>query len=60
MFPTAHFPGYTTDFCDGRHHVVLGASYATVPRLSERRTVRNFYQRQYPYAWVGARVVYDA
>lgn len=59
MFPTAHFPGYTTDFCDGRHHAVLGASYATVPRLAERSTVRNFYQRGYPYAWIGARVAYD-
>ena len=78
MSPTKHFPGYSTDFFDGKHHVVvseplssllkpilsypeqLGASYATVPRLAERRTVRNFYQYNYPYAWVGARVAYDA
>lgn len=59
LFPTNHFPGYSTDFFDGKHHVVLGASYATIPRLAERRTVRNFYQHNYPYAWVGARVVYD-
>ena len=38
----------------------IGGSYATVPRLSERRTVRNYYQHNYPYAWVGGRVVYDA
>lgn len=37
----------------------LGASYATIPRLSERKTVRNFYQHNYPYPWVGARVAYD-
>ncbi|KAF6760178.1 DUF323 domain-containing protein [Ephemerocybe angulata] len=40
------------------HHVVLGASYATIPRLT-RKTVRNFYQHNYPYPWVSARVVYD-
>ncbi|KAI5118277.1 hypothetical protein M0805_006019 [Coniferiporia weirii] len=59
LSPTQHFPGYSTDFFDGKHQVVLGASYATIPRLAGRRTVRNFYQHNYPYAWVGARVVYD-
>ncbi|KAL1746203.1 C-type lectin protein [Schizophyllum fasciatum] len=59
LTPTALFPGYSTDFFDGKHHVVLGASYATIPRLG-RRTVRNFYQHNYPYPWVAARVVYDA
>lgn len=56
---TTIFPGYSSDFFDGKHQVVLGASYATIPRLSERRTVRNFYQHNYPYPWVGARIVYD-
>ncbi|KIY66916.1 hypothetical protein CYLTODRAFT_454937 [Cylindrobasidium torrendii FP15055 ss-10] len=56
--PTKLFTGYSEDFFDGVHHVVLGASYATIPRLC-RRTVRNFYQHNYPYAWVSARVVYD-
>ena len=51
---------YSSDFFDGKHQVVLGASYATIPRLGDRRTVRNFYQRNYPYAWVGARVAFDA
>lgn len=59
LSPTEHFPGYSTDFFDGKHHVVLGASYATIPRLAGRRTIRNFYQPNYPYPWVGARVVYD-
>jgi formylglycine-generating enzyme required for sulfatase activity len=49
---------YSTDFFDDKHHVVLGASYATIPRLG-RKTMRNFYQHNYPYPWVGARVVYD-
>lgn len=59
LVPTKLFPGYSTDFFDGVHHVVLGASYATIPRL-QRRTVRNFYQHNYPYAWVGGRVVFDS
>lgn len=53
------YPGYTADFFDGAHNVVLGGSYATISRISERRSFRNWYQRNYPYAWVGARVVYD-
>ncbi|TRM69215.1 C-type lectin protein [Schizophyllum amplum] len=57
--PTKLFPGYSTDFFDTKHQVALGASYATIPRLG-RRTVRNFYQHNYPYPWVAARVVYDA
>lgn len=78
LSPTEHFPGYSVDFFDGKHHVVvslgrpssccrltqwvmqLGASYATIPRLAGRRTARNFYQHNYPYPWVGARIVYDA
>jgi formylglycine-generating enzyme required for sulfatase activity len=59
MIPTNHFTGYSVDFFDGKHQVVLGASYATIPRLASRRTLRNFYQHNYPYPWVGARVAYD-
>ncbi|THU89377.1 hypothetical protein K435DRAFT_802795 [Dendrothele bispora CBS 962.96] len=58
LVPTNLFTGYSVDFFDTKHQVVLGASYATIPRL-ERRTVRNFYQHNYPYPWVAARVVYD-
>ncbi|KZV82906.1 DUF323 domain-containing protein [Exidia glandulosa HHB12029] len=54
------YPGYSSDFFDGKHMVVLGGSYATIPRIAQRRTVRNFYQHNYPYAWVAGRVVYDA
>ncbi|KAA1478651.1 DUF323-domain-containing protein [Dentipellis sp. KUC8613] len=56
---TTIFPGYSSDFFDTKHQVVLGASYATIPRLAGRRTVRNFYQHNYPYPWVGARVAFD-
>lgn len=54
------YPGYSSDFFDGHHRVVLGGSYVTPPRLAQRRTFRNWYQHNYPYAWVGARVAYDA
>jgi len=58
LVPTQLFTGYSTDFFDTKHQVVLGASYATIPRLG-RRTLRNFYQHNYPYPWIGGRVVYD-
>ncbi|KAL0069089.1 hypothetical protein AAF712_003775 [Marasmius tenuissimus] len=57
--PSELYPGYSADFFDGCHHVVIGGSYATIPRIAERRSVRNWYQRNYPYPWVGARIVYD-
>ncbi|EIN13018.1 DUF323 domain-containing protein [Punctularia strigosozonata HHB-11173 SS5] len=57
--PSVLYPGYSLDFFDGRHQVVIGGSYATIPRIADRRTVRNFYQRNYPYAWCGARVAYN-
>ncbi|KAH9080323.1 DUF323 domain-containing protein [Lactarius deliciosus] len=53
------YPGYSTDFFDTHHNVVLGGSYATIPRIAERRTLRNWYQRNYPYAWIGGRIAYD-
>ncbi|KAF9564800.1 DUF323 domain-containing protein [Agrocybe pediades] len=59
LVPTNLFTGYSTDFFDTKHQVALGASYATIPRLAGRRTVRNFYQHNYPYPWIGGRVVYD-
>lgn len=76
--PSVLYPGYSTDFFDGHHQVVvraalldgrpppvltccsqIGGSYATAPRLADRRTLRNYYQHNYPYAWVGGRVAYD-
>ncbi|TRM57888.1 histidine-specific methyltransferase [Schizophyllum amplum] len=58
--PSVLYPGYSQDFFDGRHNVVLGGSYATIPRLAGRRSLCNWYQRNYQYPWVGARIVYDA
>ncbi|KAI5981711.1 hypothetical protein EDD15DRAFT_2391677 [Pisolithus albus] len=56
---SSRYPGYSADFFDGAHNVVLGGSYATIPRIAERRSYRNWYQRNYPYAWTGARIAYD-
>src|SRR5271154_6421105 len=47
------------DFFDNKHKVVLGGSWATLPRIAGRRTFRNWYQSGYGYAWAGARVVKD-
>ncbi|KAF7299791.1 hypothetical protein HMN09_00985100 [Mycena chlorophos] len=57
--PSALYPGYSADFFDGAHQVVLGGSYATIPRIAERRSFRNWYHHKYPYAWVGGRVVWE-
>jgi formylglycine-generating enzyme required for sulfatase activity len=57
--PSTLYPAYSKDFFDGGHHVVIGGSYATIPRIAERRSVRNWYQKNYPYAWITARVAYD-
>ncbi|KAL8769936.1 MAG: hypothetical protein Q9209_004183 [Squamulea sp. 1 TL-2023] len=51
------YPGYTADFFDGKHNVVLGGSWATHPRIAGRKSFVNWYQRNYPYAWAGARLV---
>lgn len=50
------YPGYSADFFDGKHHVVLGGSWATHPRIAERRSFRNWYQAGYPYVFSGFRV----
>lgn len=33
------YPGYTADFFDGKHNVVLGGSWATHPRIAGRKTL---------------------
>lgn len=58
--PMALYPGYTADFFDGKHNIVLGGSWATHPRIAGRKSFVNWYQRNYPYAWVGARLVRDS
>nr|BBF98358.1 putative ergothioneine biosynthesis protein 1 [Pleurotus citrinopileatus] len=57
--PSKRYPGFTGDFFDGCHNIILGGSYANIPRMTERRTMRNWYQRNYPFAWTGGRIAYD-
>ncbi|KAF8585097.1 hypothetical protein K439DRAFT_1410265 [Ramaria rubella] len=57
--PSNLYPGYSLDFFDQNHQVVVGGSYATIPRIAQRTSVCNFYQHNYPFAWVGARIAYD-
>ncbi|UZJ57003.1 hypothetical protein CBS101457_006323 [Exobasidium rhododendri] len=56
---SALYPGYSSDFFDGKHSVVLGGSWATTPAVAGRRTVVNSYQTSYPYTFASARVVFD-
>ncbi|MCU0304405.1 MAG: SUMF1/EgtB/PvdO family nonheme iron enzyme [Thermoanaerobaculales bacterium] len=51
------YPGYSTDFFDGLHLVMLGASWATPAGLI-RRSFRNWFQRHYPYMFAKFRCVY--
>ena len=53
--PSSLYPNYSVDFFDGLHNVVRGASWATHPRMAGR--LRNFFQRSYPYAFIGVRFV---
>lgn len=50
------YPGYSADFFDGRHFVMLGASWATPSGLI-RRSFRNWFQDQYPYMFAKFRGV---
>lgn len=52
------YPGYSADFFDGAHDVVFGASWAT-DTLLLRPSFRNWYRRDYPYAFTSFRVAYD-
>ncbi|KAI8805650.1 C-type lectin protein [Cladochytrium replicatum] len=45
------YPGYSKDFFDGKHWVLKGGSWATVPRIAERLSFRNWYQEGYPYVF---------
>ncbi|KAJ5488782.1 Ergothioneine biosynthesis protein 1 [Penicillium diatomitis] len=53
------YPGYTSDFFDGKHNIIQGGSWATMPRIAGRSTFMNWYQHNYPYTWAGARLVRD-
>jgi len=48
--PLRRYPGYSADFFDGRHFVLIGASWATDTQLV-RRSFRNWFQPHYPYVF---------
>ncbi|CAF3392448.1 unnamed protein product [Rotaria sp. Silwood2] len=50
------YPGYSADFFDNHHFVLLGGSFATDSTLI-RRTFRNWYQDRYQYAFATFRCV---
>jgi ergothioneine biosynthesis protein EgtB len=51
------YSGYSADFFDGLHNVMLGASWATPTQLI-RRSFRNWFQRHYPYMFAKFRCAY--
>ncbi|APR82354.1 Serine/threonine kinase [Minicystis rosea] len=53
------YPGYSTDFFDGAHDIVFGASWATDASLL-RPSFRNWYRRDYPYVFSSFRLVREA
>ncbi len=50
------YPGYSADFFDGQHLVILGGSWAT-DRALTRRSFRNWFQPHYPYVFATFRTV---
>ena len=57
--PMPGYEGYSSDFFDGRHYVLLGASWATDDSLV-RRSFRNWFQPHYPYVFAKFRCAKDA
>jgi len=65
--PLAPLPGfhelvsykpYSSDFFDGEHYIIKGASPVT-SRDPVRRSFRNWYRGNYPYMFATFRWVYD-
>lgn len=54
--PMVSYPPYSTDFFDGAHFVMKGASPATSSRLV-RRSFRNWFRPNYPYVYAKFRCV---
>jgi formylglycine-generating enzyme required for sulfatase activity len=54
--PMASYPEYSTDFFDGQHLVMKGASPATAAELL-RPTFRNWFRPRYPYVYATFRCV---
>ncbi len=50
-----HYPGYSADFFDGAHRVMLGGSWATARPLL-RRSFRNWFQPHYPFVFSAFRL----
>jgi formylglycine-generating enzyme required for sulfatase activity len=48
--PMASYPVYSSDFFDGKHFVMKGASPATARHLV-RRSFRNWFRGNYPYVF---------
>jgi formylglycine-generating enzyme required for sulfatase activity len=48
--PMPSYPVYSSDFFDGKHYVLKGASPATAPELI-RRSFRNWFRPNYPYVY---------
>lgn len=55
--PMASYPLYSTDFFDGAHFVMKGASPVTSRRLV-RRSLRNWFRADYQYMYAKFRLVY--
>ena len=49
--PMASYPQYSADFFDGKHYVIKGGSPVTAAALL-RRSFRNWFYADYPYAYV--------
>jgi iron(II)-dependent oxidoreductase len=54
--PFPFYPGYSANFFDGSHYVMKGGSARTAAALL-RRSFRNWFRPDYPYAYAGFRVV---
>jgi len=54
--PMASYPVYSTDFFDGRHYVMKGASPVTGRELV-RRSFRNWFRPNYPHVYATFRCV---
>jgi len=51
------YPGYSSDFLDGKHNILVGGSWATHPRIAMRESFRNWYQRDYLFVFATFRCV---
>ncbi|OQR91222.1 hypothetical protein ACHHYP_04867 [Achlya hypogyna] len=57
FIPSALHPSHTTDFFDGQHNVLVGASWATPASMADRRTLRTWHHRSSGLAFATFRCV---